>query len=461
WGAAAEFLTWARAGAGTLAPFDFYGAVLARLDGAGRSMRARLLTRLGAEAEDALDAFTAEVLAAEARGARDLESLAAAMASSQIEVKREQDEARSRPGGEVRVMTVHGAKGLESPIVILPDTTTRAAPMNGGLLDAPDGGLFWAPREKEDCPATGAAREARLKACEEESARLLYVAMTRARDRLIVCGVESQKSRFEASWYDFVQRAFAGLETGAFTMDGGGEALRYGPGPAIAVGPDGGSDALAALPEWAARPAPEEGPAARPLSPSRLGEASRGAAPSPLALAAGLGRYRRGEIIHRLLQILPDLPPAGRAAGADRLLRRELDLTVGQREEMAAAALSVLEDPRFSAVFGPGSKAEVAVAGAAARLPSGMRIAGRIDRLVVAPDRVLVVDFKTNRPAPARIADADPAYIRQMAAYAAVLGEVFPGRRVEAALVWTDGPALMPVPENMIAASLAELARIG
>ena len=132
-----------------------------------------------------------------------------------------------------------------------------------------------------------------------------------------------------------------------------------------------------------------------------------------------------------------------------------------QRAEMADAALSVLADPRFAEVFGPGSRAEVAIAGSAARLPPGLKVSGRIDRLVILPDRVLVADFKTNRPSPARIEDADPAYLRQMAIYAAVLAEIFPNRRIEAALVWTDGPKLMPVPEILVAKALADLAAEG
>jgi ATP-dependent helicase/nuclease subunit A len=119
----------------------------------------------------------------------------------------------------------------------------------------------------------------------------------------------------------------------------------------------------------------------------------------------------------------------------------------------------VLRDHRFAEVFGPGSRAEVAIAGSAKALPAGLKISGRIDRLVLLPGRVLVADFKSNRPSPARIEDADPAYLRQMAIYAAVLADVFPDRRVEAALVWTDGPKLMPVPENLLAKALADLRR--
>ena len=141
------------------------------------------------------------------------------------------------------------------------------------------------------------------------------------------------------------------------------------------------------------------------------------------------------------------------------MLVRERDLTDGQRAEMAAAALGVLEDGRFAAVFGPGSRAEVAVAGLAPGLGRIGAVSGRVDRLLVEKDRVLVVDFKTNRPAPASIETADPAYIRQMAVYAAVLGSIFPDRRIETALVWTDGPRLMPIPENLTANALARLAQ--
>ncbi|MEP6966666.1 MAG: double-strand break repair helicase AddA [Pseudomonadota bacterium] len=457
WGAAKIFLAWAREEAERTSPFDFFSRVLGRLDAEGRSMRQRILTRLGAEGEEALDAFVAQALAAEERGVRDLETFLAAMAATDLEIKREQDEGHARGGGAVRVMTVHGAKGLEAPIVILPDTTTRAMSQGGPLLDAEAGGFLWAPRKADDCPASTAAREIRDRATEHESARLLYVALTRARDRLIVCGVESQASRFERSWYDYVRRAFDDLPIRAFHPPGGGEGWRYGldPTPALAAGePPAPSPPL---PAWAAGLAPVEPPLARYASPSTLSESAKEPAPSPLSAVIGLGRYRRGDLIHRLLQLLPDLPAAARPAAARRLLGRERDLADEQREEMAGAALAVLADPRFAAVFGPGSRAEVALAGAAARLPAGLVISGRVDRLLVEKDRALVIDFKTNRPAPHRIEDADPAYVLQMAIYAAVLAEVFPGRAIEAALVWTDGPRLMAVPESLMRSAIERL----
>jgi ATP-dependent helicase/nuclease subunit A len=362
-------------------------------------------------------------------------------------------------------MTAHGAKGLEAPVVFLPDTTTRATAQGGPLLAAEDGGFLWAPRKAEDCPASTVARAARDQASEHESLRLLYVALTRARDRLIVCGVKTRPQFFRGSWREVVEDAFGHPDIAddvrTVELDGGGQARRFGPDPVRLAPAPPAPTAASALPAWSRRLAPTEPQAGRYVAPSRLGEDARGPAPSPLSSLSGLGRYRRGEIVHRLLQLLPDVAPADRPSAAARLLARELDLTDDQRAEMAGAALAVLDDARFAAIFGPGSRAEIALAGAARRLPSGVAISGRVDRLLVTDERVLVADFKTNRPAPDRIEDADVGYIRQMAVYWAVLQDIFPGRVVEAALVWTDGPRLMPVPENLLARALDEMAASG
>ncbi|HXQ17002.1 MAG TPA: double-strand break repair helicase AddA [Caulobacteraceae bacterium] len=465
WGEAARFFAQARSLADARAPFDFYARVLARLDERGLSMKRRFLGRLGREAEDALDAFLAEALAAERRGVIELERFIHEMAASEIEVKREQEDPERQGEGEVRVMTVHGAKGLEAPVVILPDTTTRATALGGPLLSAKDGGFLWAPRKADDCPASADARAERERAAEHESLRLLYVALTRARDRLIVCGVTTKPQFFRGSWREVIE---AGFEHEAIApkvrrvpLQGGGWALRYGedPAPGLAFGAAGVTPGR--LPSWATRLAPAEPAAARYAAPSRLGEDARAPAPSPLARTQGLGRYRRGEIIHRLLQLLPDVAAAEREAAAVRLLARERDLDDTQRAEMAAAALAVLDDARFAAVFGPGSRAEIALAGAAARLPPGLAVSGRVDRLLVEERRVLVADFKTNRPAPATIEAADPAYVRQMAVYWALLSDIFPGRTIEAALIWTDGPKLMPIPEILLTGALDEMAASG
>lgn len=448
--------------AGPARPFEFYSRLLNARDGAGRSMRQKILRRLGSEAEDALDEFLAQVLAAEARGVEDLETLAADFASLAITVKREMEAGRN----EVRVMTAHGAKGLEAPIVFLPETTLARGARGSPLMPTETGGFLWSTSVKADCPASAQARELRAKKDEDEAYRLLYVALTRARDRLVICGRVAANAKEEnlKGWWGAISAAFAsaGIADQARPVSSNGmEILRFGPDPERADAVDAPpAVAPSALPIWAGETAAQEA-YARYASPSQLGEDFVTPAASPLAEMQGLGRFRRGDLIHRLLQILPDLARTERWDAALRILSRERDLDDGQRQEMAAAALGVLEDPRFAEVFGPGSRAEVPVAGTARGLPEGLAVSGRIDRLVVLPDRVLVADFKTNRPSPARIEDADPAYLTQMAVYAAVLADIFEGRKIEAALVWTDGPKLMAVPENLLSQSLAALHRNG
>ena len=461
WLAARGFLGWAMGEARTRTPFDFYGRVLSRLDAAGRSMRTRLVTRLGPEAGDAIEEFLAQALSAEQRGVCDLERFADALSRLAVSVKREMDE----PRGEVRVMTAHGAKGLEAPIVFLPETVGSGPARGSPLLETDGGGFLWCSSASNDCEASQAAREARKRRDEDEAHRLLYVALTRARDRLVIAGRVNARAKPEnvKGWLAPMSAAFddpALADQVRTVRCGEMEVRRIGADPQILPrGPDADGPSPPTLPPWALRPAPPEAPAAVYASPSTLLEDIRGPAPSPLAARGGMGRFRRGTLIHRLLQLLPDLEPGVRVDGARRLLAKEPGLTEAQRGEMVAAAFAVLDDPTFAEVFGPGSMAEAAVAGGAPDLPSGLLVSGRVDRMMITGDRVLVVDFKTNRPAPGRIEEADPAYVLQMAVYAAVLRAVFPGRRVEAALVWTDGPRLMPVPEAAMRDALQLLTR--
>jgi len=462
WGRARALIDFAVVGRGR-DPFAFFAGLLNRVDETGLSGRARLLNRLGREAEEAIDETLNQVLAAEQRGGRDLETCLAMLEGTDVEVKRELEAAR----GEVRVMTVHGAKGLEAPVVILPDTTSRAKAQGPTLMpvelaDGTEAWLMCPGSEKEDCEASLAARTARQVRIDDETLRLLYVALTRARDRIVVlgraCG-NGKQGYDDGSWWAVLSETFERLGTQA--RDIGDGRTRFGVDPEVLSAGRTLAGATTEVPAWA-RAQPPVDPSARYVSPSQVQAGKRLAAPSPLAVTEGeggavLGRFRRGDLIHRLLERLPEIAVADRADAAARLLARERDLSDDQRAEMINSAFGVLTDDRFAEVFGPGSRAEIALTGGAPELASGVVINGRIDRLVVTPDRVLVVDYKTNRPAPDRIEDADPAYVTQMATYVAVLKRLYPERPVEAALVWTDGPKLMAVPQELMDEALSAL----
>jgi ATP-dependent helicase/nuclease subunit A len=380
WTAALTFLRAAQRDAGRT-PFDFLSRVLERPDAQGRSNRLRLLIRLGGEAQDAVAETLSQALAAESRGVVDLERFAAAMAQADVEVKRELEE----PRGEVRVMTVHGAKGLEAPVVILPDTTARPRLDGPALLKTADGAFLWCSSKKNDCGPTEAARELRDQARRDESLRLFYVALTRARDRLILCGRldKAQSKTGEPageSWYALARAALDHPTIAPETREIAGAVRRFGPDPAVLAADLPAPPPAVALPAWTRRPALPEG-GLDFTSPTRLAHAG-GGAPSPLAEQRGLRRFRRGDLIHKLLELLPDLPPDGRAEAARAHLARQPGLTPDQQAEIAAAALAVIEDPAFAPVFGPGSRAEAAVAGRAPGLPP---VSGRVDRLIVSP----------------------------------------------------------------------------
>jgi ATP-dependent helicase/nuclease subunit A len=443
-------------------PFDLFSRLTTRLDAGGRSMRQRFVTRLGPEAGDALDEVLAQALGIEARGVHDLERFADAVSRLNLTIKREMDE----PRGEVRVMTAHSAKGLEAPIVFLPETVSGGPVRGSPLLETADGGFLWCATKGADCDASARARATRAEKEDREGLRLLYVALTRSRDRLVIAGRINARAKPDAlkGWWAPMCAALdhpsladqvREVQVGEMTV------RRFGADPQafrphrLALAPDSPK----ALPTWTLRAPPPDAPWAAYATPSTAAEGSAGPAPSPLAQSGRLGRFRRGELIHRLLQLLPDLTREARDAAAVRLLAKEPDLDPDQRADIAEAALTLLADPRFAEVFGPGSRAEAAIAGGSVELPPALRLSGRVDRMVVTATRVLVVDFKTNRPSPDRIEDADPAYLRQMALYVAVLRAIFPDRRVEAALVWTDGPKLMPIGENIVAAVLADLRR--
>lgn len=465
WGAAYAFLTALLARVDFVPPHALFSEALGALGG-----RARLLARLGPEAAEPVDELLAAALTHAATHPPSLEGFLHWLRASGAEVKREAEGASGESGGgAVRIMTVHGAKGLQAPLVILPDTT-GLPPEERGILwgDDPVGGgavPLWAPRKELRCTASEALRLRDAARRREEYNRLLYVALTRAEDELIVCGWEPRRGAPEGCWYEQVRRGFDRLESlpAVGNLPWPGEVRRVvaaqtAPVPPVrrvAVTESAPLPAWAgAAPAWRPAPPPVEATPPRPLAPSRPEGVDLGpvpAAASPLAAralaerdAAG-NRFRRGQAAHALLQYLPAVEPARRRAAAVAWLARP-GSGVDDPAALAGQVLAVLEHPALAPLFGPEGRAEVPLAG----VVGGMVVGGMVDRLAVLPDRVLLADYKTNRAPPAAPERVPVLYLRQMAAYREVLRGALPGRRVDCALVWTASGTVMPLPDSLL-----------
>jgi len=320
-------------------------------------------------------------------------------------------------------------------------------------------------------PALQNAKAAREAAESEERNRLLYVAMTRARDRLYVAGFETKSGRGQGCWYDLIEEALRDVCETKETEDGR-TVLRYAcPQSVPPEEPRNEATRLTSpepLPDWAKRKAPREPATTFPLSPSRLAQletdeigdplvtrtsAPSMVSPSPLALSSEY-RFLRGTLTHALLEHLPSFP-ADRWADTARsfIALRGESLPENVRAGIVDEILSILRDSQFGSLFGPDSRAEVPVAADIpdpnGRRPS-LRITGQIDRLVRLPGEVLLLDYKTNRPPPQEPEEVPKAYLLQLVAYRLVIDQVFPTLPVRAAILWTDGARLMPIPPNLL-----------
>ncbi|MES2753237.1 MAG: double-strand break repair helicase AddA [Pseudomonadota bacterium] len=413
--------------------------------------RRKLLARLGAEARDPIEELLSAALAFETTGTPSLQAFLDWFDRGDVDIVRDP----SQPLDTVRVMTAHGAKGLQAPVVILADA----------LIDpgkSPRSILAWQPPELDvklpllrpraaersgpiaDVVAAAARRDL------EEHWRLFYVAATRAEERLVIAGALGAQAKGppEQSWYAAADAAMTALG-----VAGDGVRSFAGRVPPTPLKPKSRAVAPAAvpsaLPEWTQRTAPVEARPPRPLAPSSLGEDAVADPPPSAALRAAA---ERGRLLHALFERLPPVALEHRAAAAERWLAGAAGVAdAAARSELIAAACRVIDDPRFAEVFGSDALAEAPIA---AVIAGGAVVAGTVDRLLVTPERVQVIDFKTGRSAPARLGEIPSYHIRQMAAYVAALRAIFPDRTVSAALLYTAAPVLFELPDELISAHL-------
>jgi len=470
---AAETLKRWRAKADFTPPFEFFSSVLDR-DGA----REKMLRRLGPEAADVIDEFLDLALSYDDGTPPSLTQFLAELRAVAPEVKRDMDHGRD----EVRVMTVHGAKGLEAPIVFLPDTcTTASGDLSAASLvrlsglprpdDIPEP-IVWTVKGTSRIEAVANARREREVREHEERNRLLYVAMTRARDRLYIAGFEGKKGRAESCWYDAISDAL--LPVAQEIDDNGKKIWRIETAQTAELDQSRGEKTRqlesVERPSFASERARPEPKLSVPLAPSRLepyapdaeGEpvmpakadaAATYDAPSPLARNSEQ-RFLRGTLTHALLQHLPAVAVNEREAIATAFVaKRGEALQRKVRASIVHETLAILSSADFAPLFGPNSIAEVPIAAVIPR-PNGqgpaLDLSGQIDRLAVTNDEVLIVDYKTNRPPPSDVRFVAGAYLYQLAAYRLALREIYPGRQVRAALLWTDGPRLMEIPDEVL-----------
>jgi ATP-dependent helicase/nuclease subunit A len=426
-------------------PHMFFETILSGpLDG-----RRRLLERLGPEARDPIEELLSSALEFEARAAASLQTFLDWFARGDVEIVRDP----SAPSDAVRVMTVHGAKGLQSPVLILADACADPARAGPGArlaaLDLDGARLpVFRPRKDELVEPLRSAVERRERLDREEHWRLLYVALTRAEERLYVGGALGLRDRSgppEASWYRAVEDAMAGL--GAEWADAPlwGRALRFGSPEARAKRPPAGAGRPEAPPAWLRRPAPAEERPPRPLVPSAIGEDDvADPPPGPAQRAAA----ERGRLLHALFEGLPGVAPADRRRRALDWLEHGAGVADSAlRESLADDSCRIVDDPRFADLFGAAALAEAPIA---AVVPGGAVVAGTVDRLLVQGDRILIADFKTGRAVPASAAEIPAAHLRQMAAYRAALRVIFPDRPVATALLYTAAPILYPLPDALL-----------
>ncbi len=471
---AAELLKRWRSEADFLPPYEFFAQLLDRDNGL---MRKRMLARLGIEAADPLDEFLNQALKYDDTAPASLMGFLANLRASGTEIKRDMEQGRN----EVRIMTVHGAKGLEAPIVILPDTcSARSGGMPGGLLKMTDVRLpigidklmLWPVKTAKAIAPVVQARAALKSAEQHERNRLLYVALTRPRDRLYVTGYESTSAPSPDSWYRQVEDALRPIAERA-VCDDGREGLRLQTGQTVAAKAGAHGDVatlpVEPLPLWARTKARSEPRLTMPLAPSRLAPLETDDTGEPVArpdagpveppiaspsLTRDQTRFLRGTLTHALLEHLPALPAAHWAEGAARFMTvRGEALSPAARQSIVRETLAVVNDPTFAPLFGPDSQAEVPIVAQIER-PNGkgppLRLNGQIDRLARVGNRVLIVDYKTNRPPPRNPEDVAEAYLLQLAAYRLALAGLFAGSSVVAAILWTDGPRLMEIPSDLL-----------
>jgi len=408
-------------------PYELYAYALDTL-----ALRRRITGRMGEEYGDPIDEFLNQALLYEQAHPASLQGFISWLTGSDSQIKRDMEQAHA----SIRIMTVHGAKGLQAPIVFVADTTS--SPKLQDLLLWQDTLPLFAPSASRLDSASAQLKETKKQNDMAEYRRLLYVALTRAEDRLYICGSLSKgEVANEASWYHHARSGLASIAN-PFDMSEG-QGLRLG--EAAQSKPEtlqskAANETPTSNLRFLHRPAPQEPTPPKPLSPSRFAD-DEPPAHSPRSDA---GFFTRGNVIHALLQHLPDIAQEKRQEAAKRIAAMHgHSLPETALENCASEALAVVENPEFAFLFGPDSQAEVPIAGSVQWDGQHVAIAGQIDRLYVGQSDAWIVDYKSHAEPPGEL----PArYRRQLQLYRLVLQQIYPYKIIRCAILWTSSHRL-------------------
>lgn len=409
-------------------PYELFNYVLTTLDG-----RRKFTERMGMEVEDALDEFINLTISYEQDHIPSLQGFIEWISRSEVEIKRETEQ---KDTDAVRLMTVHGSKGLQAPVVFLPDTVRIKNAKNEQALLWDDEIAYYPLNSAcydQNCVKL---KEENNRKALEEYRRLLYVALTRAEDRLYICGFTGKKNVDKRSWYELCKQTLQenGIAAGENFEEEEPEVIAKKKADDIRL-----QSVMPTPEEWIIKPAETESLLAKPYTPSHIEDEENADSASPLAENGNF--YRRGTIIHKLLQFLPQNEENREAVISEYLCKNAADFSLSQQEQIKSEVLNLLKNPDFSEIFGKDSRAEVPIIGEA----GGKIISAQLDRLIILPQKIMIVDFKTNRPAAKSLEQTPSNYVKQLEAYAELLQKIYPDKVVETYILWTNETRLMRV----------------
>ena len=447
----------------TYPPYEFFNFVLNFKPEPSSSFLRKIYLRLGLEAKDALEAFLAQTLEHQRTRAPSLQYFVHEFISEELELKREMSENR----GQVRVMTIHGAKGLEAPVVILPDTTGMPKVQNNALLPIFENeenktfaGYYKNISKTNSLEKLSHCKEAKEGKIQQEYLRQLYVALTRAESRLIICGYMSGNNSKvnENCWYEIASKAFEAMNT--FETEAAfGKVQAYGEGP--------GSPSVhrlkkqtinVSVPNWCHEMVTKQDEAKVYINPSRLltDKKYKFPAHSPLRKNNDF-KFSHGNIIHKLLEILPDVELEKRLDVADKILQNHNINDKEYKNKISTEVFSILDSPEFSKIFSPGSKAEVSVIGSTKSFGKNVFLNAQVDRIYITDNEVFIVDYKSNKDVPKTIGDVPSIYLGQMAVYRDLVRSIYPKHEIVCSLLWTNKPKMMILDGDLLDATLTQL----